>query len=239
VLDSLELAKADVDLATAASQLAALNARLAAMSLRAPLPGLVVYRAREDGEAKGIKPQVGDVIQPWQPIFEIPDLSSMQVEFPIHEMDRQRFRPGQALTVRLEAYPEAAFSGRIEDIAVLATEGEKESRARVFVARGRLSPPDERLRPGMTAIVEVALDSVPAAVLVPRAAVAEKDGVPVVFPAASWPRPQPVELGGLSPFTVAVVGGLEAGTTLVLCPTDLPDGIRPLGFARHFARERS
>lgn len=239
VLDSLELAKADLELATARSQLTGLRSRLAAMTLRAPLSGMVVYRAREDGESKGVKPQVGDVVQPWQPIFEIPDLSAMQVEFPLHEMDRQRFQPGQELTVRLEAYPESEFTGRIDDIAVLATAAEKEGRARVFVARGAIAPPDARLRPGMTAIVEVALGRVDDAVLVPRAAVAEQDGAPVVFPAATWPRPRPVRLGGMTAATVAVIEGLEAGTDLVACPTDLPAGAQPLGYARHFPKERS
>lgn len=238
-LDSLELAQADLELATAESQASGLRLRLAALSLRAPLPGLVVYRARDDGEARGVKPQVGDIAPPWQPIFEIPDLSAMQVEFPIHEMDRHPYQPGLAFKVRLEAYPETEFTGRIDDIAVLAATPEKDSRARVFLARGQIAPLDDRLRPGMTAIVEVTLGDVEDAVLVPRAAVAEREGTPVVFPAATWPRAQPVLLGGLDAFTVAVVGGLAPGTILVLCPADLPAGSQPLGYARHLRRERS
>lgn len=238
VLDSLELAKTDLELGAARTELAGLRGRIAAMSLRAPLDGMVVYRGREDGEARGIKPRVGDVIQPWQPLFEIPDLDSMQVEFPLHEVDRPSFRTGQTISVRLEAYPESVFTGQIDEIAVLATEVEKESRARAFVARGRIAPADPRLRPGMTAVVEVELAAPQDTVLVPRAAVAEQDGATVVFPAASWPRSQPVRLGAASARDVVVVEGLEAGTQIVLWSGAPPPGTKPLGYARHFAEEK-
>jgi HlyD family secretion protein len=238
VLDSLELAKTDLELGAARTELAGLHARIAAMSLRAPLDGMVVYRGREDGEVRGIKPRVGDVIQPWQPLFEIPDLDSMQVEFPLHEVDRPAFRTGQAIRVRLEAYPESVFTGQIDDIAVLATEVEKESRARAFVARGRIAPADPRLRPGMTAVVEVELTAPQDTVLVPRGAVAEQDGATVVFPAASWPQPRPVRLGPANALAVAIVEGLAAGTELVLWAGAPPPGTRPWGHARHFAKEQ-
>lgn len=238
VLDSLELAKTDLELSAARTELAGLHARIAAMSLRAPLDGMVVYRGREDGEVRGIKPRVGDVIQPWQPLFEIPDLDSMQVEFPLHEVDRPGFRTGQAIRVRLEAYPESVFTGQIDDIAVLATEIEKDSRARAFVARGRIAPADPRLRPGMTAVVEVELAAPQDTVLVPRGAVAEQDGATVVFPAASWPQSRPVRLGPANALTIAIVEGLVAGTELVLWAGAPPPGTRPLGYARHFAKEQ-
>ena len=238
VLDSLELAKTDLELGAARTELASLRGRITSMSLRAPLAGMVVYRGREDGEARGIKPRVGDVIQPWQPLFEIPDLDSMQVEFPLHEVDRPAFLTGQAISVRLEAYPESVFTGQIDDIAVLATEVEKDSRARAFVARGRIAPADPRLRPGMTAVVEVVLAATQDSVLVPRGAVAEQDGATVVFPAESWPQSRPVRLGSANALYVAVVEGLEAGTELVLWAEAPPPGTRPLGYARHFAKEQ-
>lgn len=238
VLDSLELAKADLETRAARTELAGLQARIAAMSIRAPLAGMVVYRGREDGEARGVKPRVGDVIQPWQPLFEIPDLTAMQVEFQVHEADRQRFTTGLPLRVRLEAYPEVEFTGRIDELSVLATEIEKDSRARGFVARGRLDASDPRLRPGMTAVIEVLLGDVDDTVIVPRGAVAERDGAAVVFPAADWPRPAPVTLGATTPLGVSVEAGVEAGAELVLVSGSLPAGIRPLGFARHFAEER-
>lgn len=239
VLDSLELAKADLEAGAVRSEFSGLKGRIAGMSIRAPLDGMVVYRGREDGEARGAKPRVGDTVQPWQPLFEIPDLDSMQVEFQVHEADRQRFVVGMPLTVRLEAYPESAFTGRISELAVLATETEKDSGVRGFVARGPLEPSDPRLRPGMTAVVEVDLGGLAEAVFVPRAAVAEQDGAPVVFPRAEWPRPRSVRLGVATASAVEILEGVEAGAELVVPSSALPDGIRPLGYARHFAKEGS
>ena len=94
----------------------------------------------------------------------------------VHEVDRHRLAVGLPVRLRLEAYPEAEFTGRIETIARLATEVEADSGVRGFAVVARIDGADPRLRPGMTAIVEIVLGEVADVVLVPRTAVAERDG---------------------------------------------------------------
>jgi multidrug efflux pump subunit AcrA (membrane-fusion protein) len=218
VLDSLAVAKADLELAGAGAEQKSLRERQRAMTLVAPLPGMVVYYEQEDRQGKRSKPRVGDTVDPWRPIVQIPDLSSMQVEMVVHEVDRHRLEVGMPVRLRLEAYPEAEFAGRLETIARLATEVEPDSGVRGFAVVARIDGADARLRPGMTAIVEIVLGEVADAILVPRTAVAERDGGLVVFPRATWPRPLPVRAAALTPLTVAVTEGLEAGTELVARP---------------------
>jgi HlyD family secretion protein len=218
VLDSLALAKADLELALAKAEQEALHERRRAMTLVAPLPGMVVYYEQEDRQGKRSKPRIGDIVDPWRPIVQIPDLSVMQVEMMIHEVDRHRLDVGLPVRLRLEAYPEAEFTGRIETIARLATEVESGTGVRGFVTVARIDGTDPRLRPGMTAIVEIVLGEVTDAVLVPRTAVAERDGGLVVFPLATWPQPLVVRAAALMPLAVAVTEGLAAGTELVARP---------------------
>jgi multidrug efflux pump subunit AcrA (membrane-fusion protein) len=218
VLDSLALAKADLDIASARAEQKALRERQRAMTLVAPLPGMVVYYEQEDRQGKRTKPRVGDAVDPWRPIVQIPDLSSMQVEMMVHEVDRHRLAVGLPVRLRLEAYPESAFTGAIESIARLATEVEADSGVRGFAVVARIDGSDPRLRPGMTAIVEIVLGEVADAILIPRTAVAERDGELVVFPRATWPRPTPVTAVATTPLVVAVRDGLAAGTDLIATP---------------------
>ncbi len=218
VLDSLALAKEDLELAGARTERASLLARRRAMSLLAPLPGMVVHLEQEDRQGKRTKPRVGDAIDPWRPIIQIPDLSDMQVTMMIHEVDRHRVAVGLPVRLRLEAYPEVGFTGRLESIARLAAEVESGTGVRGFAAVARIDGADPRLRPGMTAIVEIGLGEVADAVLIPRSAAIERDGEWLVYPRATWPRPLPVRPVAVTPMTVAVAEGLAAGTELVAEP---------------------
>lgn len=218
VLDSLALAKADLEIASARAEQKALRERQRAMTLVAPLPGMVVYYEQEDRQGKRTKPRVGDAVDPWRPIVQIPDLSSMQVEMMVHEVDRHRLAVGLPVRLRLEAFPESEFTGRIESVARLATEVEADSGVRGFAVVARIEGSDPRLRPGMTAIVEIVLGEVADVILIPRTAVAERDGELVVFPRATWPRPSPVRAVAATPLTIAVRDALAADTELIASP---------------------
>jgi HlyD family secretion protein len=218
VLDSLAVAKADLELTSVRADQASLRQRQRAMTLVAPLPGMVVYYEQEDRQGKRSKPRVGDTVDPWRPIVQIPDLSVMQVEMVVHEVDRHRLTEGRPVRLRLEAYPEAEFTGRIETIARLATEVDADSGVRGFAVVARIDGADPRLRPGMTAIVEIDLGADADVVLVPRTAVAERDGAMLVYPRATWPRPLAIQPTSVTAMTVAVKNGLAAGTELVASP---------------------
>lgn len=237
VLDSLELAKTDLEIAAAQSEERGLRQRIAAMAIRAPLAGMVVYNERRDRDGRMIKARVGDVIDPWQPVASIPDLSAMQVEFMVHEVDRHRFAVGQPVVVKLEAYPESVFTGEIAAIAEMAVETERNSSVRGFVAQAPLAEYDPRLRPGMSAVVEVTVGRLVDTVIIPRAALAEFADQIVVFPRANWPQPQPVRLAALTPLAAAVAAGVAAGTELVVPQAAVPEGVRPLGAAGRIAKE--
>lgn len=218
VVDSLALAKADLELASARAEQQSLAQRRQAMTLVAPLPGMVVYHEQEDRQGKRTKPRVGDTIDPWRPLVQIPDLSTMQVEMMVHEVDRHRVQVGLPVRVRLEAYPEVEFTGRIESIARLATAIDAEDGVRGFAVVASLEGADARLRPGMTAVVEITLGEVTGVVLVPRTAVLEQGGNLLVYPRATWPRPQVVHAAAVTAMVIAVDDGLTPGTELVAAP---------------------
>lgn len=218
VVDSLAVAKADLELASARAEQQSLAQRRQAMTLVAPLAGMVVYYEQEDRQGKRTKPRVGDSIDPWRPLVQIPDLSSMQVEMMVHEVDRHRLRVGLPVRVRLEAFPEAEFTGRIESVARLATAIDGADGVRGFAVVASLEGADSRLRPGMTAVVEISLGETAAAVLVPRTAVVERGGDLLVYPRATWPQPRTVHAAAITAMTVAVDDGLEPGAELVAAP---------------------
>ncbi len=156
------------------------------MVLRAPVDGVVQIRPnpRAQGSSRRSRPpfQEGDSVWAGAEIVDIPDLSTMVVEFRVEEIDRGRTRMGQKVRVRVDAVAGAVFEGKVEWLSPIATliyrsfPPEKN-----FPARARIDKMDDRLRPGMSASVEVIVEERPDVLVIPSKASFQIDGKPTVF----------------------------------------------------------
>ncbi|MFQ5902324.1 MAG: efflux RND transporter periplasmic adaptor subunit [Candidatus Binatia bacterium] len=144
--------------------------------IRAPIPGLVVLKETHRGGQRR-KPRVGDTVWQNQPILFLPDVSAMVVKTRVREVDLHKVGRGKPGSVRVDAYPEARLAGRVESIGVLA-ERKLETRGgeKYFNLTVSIQDEDARLRPGMTARVEILADEITNALVVPVHAVFEQDG---------------------------------------------------------------
>ncbi len=156
------------------------------MVLRAPVDGVVQVRPnpRAQGSSRRSRPpfQEGDSVWAGAEIVDIPDLSTMVVEFRVEEIDRGRTRMGQKVRARVDAVAGAVFEGKVEWLSPIATliyrrfPPEKN-----FPARARIDKMDDRLRPGMSASVEVIVEERPDVLVIPSKASFQIDGKPTVF----------------------------------------------------------
>ncbi|MDP7361980.1 MAG: efflux RND transporter periplasmic adaptor subunit, partial [Candidatus Latescibacteria bacterium] len=150
---------------------------LESLSVNAERPGLVVYEKIWKG-GRAEKVRVGD--EPWggQTLITLPDLSTMQVETWVNEVDVDKLEVGQIAYVRLDALPGPTFEGRITSIASLGHEKEGDKNVKVFDVTVEIKMEDSRLKPGMTATCEIIIETIP-----PRPEpVAEGEGAPVTEP---------------------------------------------------------
>jgi len=153
---------------------------------------------------------VGELSDPSKSLYTVADLSSVWVLVDINEKDLAKVRRGQAAVVRVGAYPEAKFRGRITYIADLVDEATRTVKARVEVQN-----PGRKLKPEMFASVELALpaDAAPA-LTVPEDALQDIDGKKVLFVTAEDGtefEPRQVQPGRTSGGMVEIVSGLREG----------------------------
>ncbi|MDQ3387987.1 MAG: efflux RND transporter periplasmic adaptor subunit [Gemmatimonadota bacterium] len=92
----------------------------------------------------------GAAVEPGTPIFKIADLSVVDVVADVPEQALPHLRAGQSATVRLSAYPERAFSGRVERL-----HDELNPETRTVEAVIHVPNPQRTLRPGMFASVSL------------------------------------------------------------------------------------
>jgi HlyD family secretion protein len=197
------------DRAKAAMEHAAANAT--ALTIRSTMDGLIVPRQMWKG-AGPADVQEGDQLWPGSPVLEVVNQASMQVRARVNQVDMPHIRPGQPVTVRLDAYPDLVLPGRIAQIAPIALPGSFSKRVRTFSAIVAVEGTSDRLLPDLTAAVDVELERVHDALVVWRDAVRLENGRSRVrVRTGSGIASRDVTLGPGDDVRVVVTGGLRAG----------------------------
>src|SRR4029078_12254394 len=113
---------------------------------------------------------------------DVPDISSLCGTARVDEIERGRLALGQSVSVRVEAMPDRELKGRIVGISALAkADFTSWPPPRNFDVKVALDDHDERLRPGMTANLRVATETVAGALMVPPQAVFSAEKGDVVY----------------------------------------------------------
>src|SRR6267378_2307178 len=118
-----------------------------------PIDGTVTQLKVERGEIV----MVGTMNNPGTVILSVADLRRMKVEADVDETDVASIRLGQTATVKIDALPDTALTGRVVEIAnspKISELGSQEQQTN-FVVDVMIDNPPPMLRPGMTADVEI------------------------------------------------------------------------------------
>jgi HlyD family secretion protein len=217
------LAAAESRIQEASAKLELARMQLARCEVRAEVPGIVVYKDVFFGSEQR-KPQVGDQVWANQPLIILPDISRMVVETKVRETDIHKVERNQKVAVRVEAYPDLRLTGTVTLVGTLAQEERERRGTKFFSVSVQLNESEPRLRPGMTARVEIEVEQRTSVLYVPLEAVFERDGRSLVYLARRRPQPREVVLGPSNTDFVVIEGGLTRGERVLLRD---PEGAAP------------
>jgi len=216
---SVDAARANVK--RAARVLAQQDRKLRQGFVQAPRAGLVVYAITGDEENRK-KIGVGMTPLEGMDLIYLPDISSMLVDIQVSEVDLAKLKLGLPAEVRLDAYPDAVFKGEISYIADLAKRKlnlmtGKASGAKIFDVIVKVLERDLRLKPGLTATLDIIVNEHENALHVPIEGVfLDGQGKPFVYIK---------ERGKVAPRNIAilesndrvvVIDGLQDGDEILL-----------------------
>lgn len=172
----------------------------------------MTIRAPFDGQTGLRQVSPGDYISVGQDLVALIDTRSMKVDFRIPEIYLPQVRPGLPVEVRVDAYPGRVFSGEVYAVAPGADPSSHSLRL-----RARIPNPDDALRPGLFAEIELRASQGVQALFVPeQAIIARDDGFSVMRVDAKKRIEQvKVELGQRRPGEVQVLAGLADGDLVV------------------------
>lgn len=129
-----------------------------------------------DGVIKSVMVKPGAYITPQLPLFQIINIDEVDVVVRIPEKDIYRVRRGLDAFIKVVSYPDRIFRGKVTELSPVV-----DPLSRTLEARIRIDNKDHELKPGMFGDVHIVIKSEESAVIVPLAAILDRDGKSVVF----------------------------------------------------------
>lgn len=209
------LEQATAQLAVARANVAAAETKLGQLTLSAPFKGIVGLRSTS----------VGTIIPAGQAITTLTGLDPIKVDFSIPELFLSSVQTGQAVDVRVDAFPERRFVGEVYAIDPVV-----DAAGRAVRLRATIGNSDRTLRPGLFARVALTTAVRDDAIVVPEAAlVASATGQESAIYVVSEGRAamKVVATGRRFDGKVEITEGVKAGDQVVVAgQVRLRDGAR-------------
>ncbi len=124
------------------------------MQVHSPLDGVVVLNTIWKQGTMG-EVQEGDQVRPGVTFMQVVNPSVMQVRVLANQQDFPALRIGETVKVRLDAYPELVFHGKLDQMAPIAQGSDFSNKLRTFTVIFSLQGNDPKLMPDLSAAVDV------------------------------------------------------------------------------------
>ncbi|MBE3070053.1 MAG: efflux RND transporter periplasmic adaptor subunit [Planctomycetes bacterium] len=201
--------------------------QLAKTTILAPAPGMVVYDPGGGWRGQQTVIEAGSSVRHQQNLFKLPDMSEMNVKIKLHESVVKQASEGAPAFVTIDAFPKERLTGKVTKIAVMPDRGQMwlNPGLKNYVTEITLDAVPPGLKPGMSAQVEILVDTRDDVLQVPISAVGIDKGFQVVYvKTPTGLDTRRVEVGLSNERAVEITSGLAAGEeTYLFKPSGAPE----------------
>jgi HlyD family secretion protein len=188
------------------------------MTIKSPMDGLAVLTPSYRG-TRMVDLQEGDEVRSGSGIMVVVNPASMQVVARVNQVDISKVHVGRRAEIRLDAYPDLTFPGKVESISAIGTSSTYLKRIRYFTIVVSIQGSNPKLLPDLTASVDLQLENAKDALILPRESVVMRDGGAMVELLENGEsRIQPIKIGLMNDCEVTVESGIKEGAVVSLHP---------------------
>ncbi len=227
---SKDILRSQADVAQSENRLAEQSVQLSETRIVAPIAGEVTGKYLEEGEL--VASATAGFAQ-GAAIVTIADLTKMQVKVNVNEVDVSRLSVGLPVEVRVDGIQETTFHGRVVSLAPASltstqvgnNSGSSSGNIVRFEVKIAVTERDKRLRPGMTANVDILLSQKSKVLVLPTEALRKGNKVLVVTGVGekAVKTERTVEVGLKDEARVEIVSGLKPGDKVEVPKLDAKD----------------
>ncbi len=201
------------DIRLAEARIAAAQASLDTANITAPFDGVIT----------GIEVIEGDLVLPNTVAFRMDDLEHLRVDVRVSEVDISQIQVGQPVILVFDAIQGKEYQGEVVEVSPVGTLLQGLVTFQVSI---QVTDADEEVKPGLTAAVQIIVQQIEDALLIPNRAVRWVNGQQVVYVSTVGENPTtadleriPVTVGASSDeFTELIEGDIEEGDYIILNP---------------------
>lgn len=201
------------DILLAEARIAAAQASLDTASITAPFAGVIT----------SVEVIVGDLVLPNTMAFRIDNLENLMVDVRVSEVDINQIQEGQPVLLEFDAIQGKEYQGEVLEVSPVGAQAQGLVSFQVSI---RITDADEMVRPGLTAAVQIIVQQIENALLIPNRAVRWVQGQQVVYLSTVGEDPTTADLeiiqvtvgASSDEFTELLDGDLQEGDFIVLNP---------------------
>lgn len=158
----------------------------------------------------------GDSAAPATPLAEFQDLQDLRLVLGLNELDVPKVRPGAAVEVLFDAYPEQPFTGSV--VAMSQASVSDSNNVQTYPIRVWFANPGFKIKPGMSGDAKITATRKTGVLAVPLGAIERKDDkfVVQVLSAEQTAEERVVKVGISTLEKIEVTEGLKAGEQVIL-----------------------
>lgn len=156
--------------------------------------------------------EIGQNIRIGEAVMSLADMKTMRVRIHLNEQDYVHLDKRDPVSVKVEAFPQTPFAGRVDKIGITA-----DPRTNTFEVEILVENPDFALKAGLTARVTIQTDVIRDAIMVPQNTVMYREDRKEVFVIENEDTAvtREVSLGRAEGALVRIMQGLAPGEQLV------------------------
>jgi HlyD family secretion protein len=194
------------------------------LAIHAPNDGLVVVNStfKSSGFSEW---QNGDQVRAGAAFMQVVNPGAMRVRGQVNQQDIPQMQLGQKVEVRLDAYPEMVFHGHVDLISSVGVSDDFSPKLHTFMMLFVIDGQDPKLLPDLSAAVDVELERLSNALIVPRDALVSEDGKMFVRVASgNSSEKREVKVLRLNDVDAAVDAKLQPGESVIrgVAPDAIP-----------------
>ena len=200
-------------------QLNDLREQYIACTIKAERPGLVVYGDGSDRWDPDEIIREGAKVRERQAIITIPDMRHMAVKVRIHESQVKRVRKGMPVKISVDAEPDKALTGEVENVGVLPDSENRRFNPdqKVYKTSIKIAGVHDWLKPGMAAEGRIIIRIIPDIVMIPVQAVFNHKNVTFCcIKSGSNIETRVIQIDDYNNRFAAIKSGVEEGEVVLL-----------------------
>ncbi|MBN2634890.1 MAG: efflux RND transporter periplasmic adaptor subunit [Prolixibacteraceae bacterium] len=191
------------------------NVALASCRITAPSDGIVIFGTTLLGE-KLSRDQTVVAFDYYPPLATLPDMSEVISEIFVKEIDIAKIEKGDSVLATFDAIEGLALKGHIKEISKMG-EDHKDFDMRVFKVTVYLDENDPRLKPAMSANIDIILEEATDVISIPLNTIYSENGETFVYlKNGNDIIKQPIKTGAVNEESILVEEGLSEGDIIVI-----------------------